>query len=212
MNNEMKKEGTWKDWISVVIVLVIIIAGVLYYNYSLVPVPVPTSDGNVSESNSANTLVDNNTGILIENSTNDTVLVIDKDGAFKNTLEVDNRVIYEDLVCISNAAKNKNFDETARCGRLLSDAADAITISINNSKVSPSLQTVLDDYKKSLKDYNVGGEMLETGAIYRNATQMNEAGMYIQNGTVRITKIVETLYGNSTSNLKYIHEKATNNS
>lgn len=129
-----------------------------------------------------------------KNLTNGTTInMTDDDKNFKNWFYLSFRTITDDINCISKAAKKQNFSDTARCGEFLTSDANISLGQINTYNVSSSMQEALDEYRKSLEDYAIGGSNLEMGAKNMDMQQMNNATMYIQNGTTRMGHIMSLL-------------------
>jgi len=120
--------------------------------------------------------------------------IVDENKLFKDWFTFSYESIYSDINCIRDAAKNQDFNRTARCGEFLEYDSNISLTRIDEFTVSnATLQIVLREYKKSLIDYNIGGLMLETGAKDRNITLMGDATARIQNGSIRIDSITDIL-------------------
>lgn len=191
MNNRKEKSWIGKNLVLIMVILATVLIVILLNGQSLFngQSSNPISDQNVSIGNNTN----------MSNETN-----ADKD--FKNWLSLSFMPIYNDLDCISKAGKNQNFSDTELCGKLLKEDSNRSLRQISKYNVSISLQASLDEYKKSLEYYNIGGLNLEIGARNRNVTQMVEATRYIQNGTENmyiVTNILNNIsYKNDTQNIE----------
>lgn len=198
----MKDKNNEKTWIGqnltlVVIILVTTLIAILFLFNGQNSSPNLISDQSISVRNNIN--ISNITDI--SNGTN----VTDKDKDFKNWFSLSFMLIYNDLDCISKAGKNQNFSDTELCGKLLKENSNRSLEQISRHNVSITLQTVLEEYKKSLEYYNVGGINLEIGARNRNMTQIIEATKYIRNGTDNMYIVADILdnisYKNDTKNI-----------
>ncbi len=125
--------------------------------------------------------------------------VTDEDKNFKNWVYLSYRPIFDDLTCVSNAVNKKSFNETERCGRLLKDDTNRTLRQIETYNVSVYMQAAWSEYKKSLEYYNLGGLNLEMGARNRNINELDDANMYIHNGTDRIERVMQILKNASVS-------------
>ena len=67
----------------------------------------------------------------------------------------------------------QNFNDTAICGGLLTNDANRSLGRINTYNVSSSIQGALNEYRKSLEDYAIGGSNLEMGAKNMDIQQIH---------------------------------------
>lgn len=196
-----KEEKTWigKNLMLIVVILatVLIVALISYQGPNSIP------NENTSTGSNINATAESN--------------VTGKDKIFMSWFNSSYILGYDDINCITKAAKKKNFTDTEQCGKWLKENSNRSLQQIDTYNVSSSLQAALDEYKKSLEDYNLGGINLEIGARDKNATQMNIATKYIRNGTARVERAMimigairgdiyennRTSYGNSSSSVEY---------
>lgn len=144
---------------------------------------VQTAD-NTENINVEETYVQNPNIIKTENGT---INKTEKDDEFIDWFQLSYKPISDDINCISNAAKNKDFNETARCAKFLEEDSNRSLARIDSfSDISPHFITILDEYKKSLVEYNKGGSYLRIGATNQNISQMANATEYIKNGTAHV--------------------------
>lgn len=126
------------------------------------------------------------------------------DENFTKWLTMSNLLISNDLGCIVTAAKNQNFTDTERCGKFLKEDSDrSLNDSNLHNNISVSLVPVFNQYKDALKNYNLGGEYLETGAKNQNATQMEMGSRYIDianKGVIRTKHIYSSIGANDNFN------------
>lgn len=197
MSDKKEKTITWKNWMSIIIILAMIIIVLLFNNQS--SSLYPGQNKNVSIENNAN--VNGSDTNIINNSTK---VTSDNDTYFKNWVTVSVKTMTENLNCISKAGKNRNFTDMERCGKFLSENSNNSLRSIDEYNVSPPMQITLEEYKKALQNYNIGGVKLETGARNRNVSQMGDAIIYIERGATDVDNIIVILYPNSTLDTKTV--------
>jgi hypothetical protein len=220
MDDKEEKKGFWRSWMTITILLALTIMVAFLFSSHSPYIPYQnenTSIGNGTNVEGSTNIVGNGTNV--EGSTNivgNSTIVMDNDTFFKTAVRVNFGTISEDLNCISAAGKNRNFNETERCGKLLSENANLSLMHVSGYNVSHPLQTALNEYKNALEYYNIGGTKLEIGARNRDLSQMGNAIGDIQNGTVRINMVTAVLYGNGTyntmsgtSNTTLVHPKVT---
>lgn len=181
---------------------VIIVAGVivLIFNYTY-----GNNTGGEYEISGAMDNGTNVTRVILEDTdtaNNNTSIIGVNDTYFKNWVTISFKTMAENLNCISEAGKNRNFTDMERCGKFLSQNSDNALRFINEYNVSPSMRVVLEEYKKALESYNIGGVKLETGARNRNASQMGNAIKYIEGGTASVNNVTTILYPNGTFGTK----------
>lgn len=104
----------------------------------------------------------------------------DNDKDFKNWMALSYTPIYDDVNCITKAAKDKSFSDIELCGKLLKDDSNRSLKQIGSYNISLSLIPLFNQYKKSLQYYNLGGENLEIGARNRDAQKMGISSEYIR--------------------------------
>jgi hypothetical protein len=203
MDDKKEKKGFWRSWMTIAVLAALTIMVLIFNSQSP---SMLSQNENISIGNGTN--VEGSTNVM-DNST----IPMDNDTFFKSVVKVNLGVISEDLNCISRAGQTRNFNETERCGKLLSENANMSLRHVSGYNVSHPLQATLDEYKKALEYYNIGGAKLEIGARNRDLSQMGDAIGYIQNGTARINVITVVLYGNgtynTTSNTTFVHPKIT---
>ena len=220
-NDKKEKTGFWRSWMTIAVLAALTVMVFIFNSQS--PSIRLDQNVNVSISNGTN-IAGNGTGNDTD-ITNSNIAIINNDTFFKNSVEVNLAVILENLNCISEAGRNRNFNATERCGKFLSESSNIYLRNARGYNVSPSLQPALEQYKSALEFYNIGGTRLEIGARNRNLSQMGDAIEYIQNGTTNVNRVTEVLYGNGTyntisntsssnantsSNATFIHPKITN--
>jgi hypothetical protein len=194
MDDKEEKKGFWQSWMIIAVLAILAIMVFIFNPYMISKQNENISIGNGTKDNGTN--VEGNTNV-----TDNSIVPMDNDTFFKTMVEVNSRTIFENLDCISRAGKTKNFSETERCGKFLSDNANLFLRHLNGYNVSTYLQETLGEYKNALSYYNIGGTKLEIGARSRNLSQMGDAIKYIQNGTIYINKVADVLYGNETFNV-----------
>lgn len=114
-----------------------------------------------------------------------------KDKQFKTWLTLSYRTIADDLGCISKAAKNENFTSTGRCANFLQDDSNrSLKQIITYDNVSISFKPALEQYRKSLQDYNIGGKELETGSNNKDLEKMSAGYSYIQQANKNMTNLM----------------------
>ncbi len=205
MDDKKEETGFWKGWMTIVVLLGTVII-VLWFN-SYDPTVRPGPDENIS--------VDNRTRVPIENSAdvqigNGDVAPMDDDTFFRTWVAVSFKTINDNLDCISKASKVRNLVAVEACGKLLSDDSNMSLRDIDKHGANTSMKTVLDEYKKSLEDYYIGGTDLEIGARNGNGSQMAVAIGYIQNGTVHVKLVGKMLSGNDTTGEKFAYQNGVN--
>jgi hypothetical protein len=176
--------------ISIALILIVLCIVLFSYQNS---VKLGDTDG----SKSVNNITTGNNTSIKEN-------VISKDQYFEERISLSYEIISEDLKRIQDSAKNRNFSSTEIAGKFLRDDSNMLLGQINELNASSSQKTILDDYKKSLDEYNIGGVYLEAGSRDRNTSQMNDSIAHIQNGTYYEYRVWNMLYGNNTSTNKKI--------
>lgn len=186
MDDKKEKTVSWKNWISMIIILAMIIFVSFFNSQSQILFP----DQNEKRA-------DNNTSFA-ENTTNiDANITMNDDIYFKKLATVSLKTIAENLNCINKGGKNKNFTDIERCGKFLRENTNNSLRTMNQLNVSSSMQVTFEEYKNALINYNIGGEKLEIGAINRNASQMGDAIKHIENGNVGINNMT-TFFQNKT--------------
>lgn len=188
MDDQKENKGFWRSWMTITILAALAIMTVFLFSSQSPYVP-SFQNGNISMNNGTNVKGSVN---IIENSTN----AMDNDTFFKSDVKVNIGIISENLQCISNAGRTKNFTQIERCGQFLSENANISLSHASGYKVSHPLQIPLNEYKKALGYYNIGGTKLVIGAKNRDLSQMGDAIGYIQNGTARFDMVASALYGN----------------
>lgn len=129
---------------------------------------------------------------------------VDKEKSFRTWFILSYMLIVDDLKCVSKAAKSEDFDQIEICARVLKENSNRSLSQINSyntSNISADLRLALDLYKISLKNYHIGGENLETGAIGKNISVMDSAIRYIQNGTKYASDAIIILKRDNRSNI-----------
>ncbi len=122
---------------------------------------------------------------------------ISKDQYFEERISLSYEIIGEDLKRIQESAKNRNFSGTEIAGKFLKDDSNMLIGQIDEFNVSSSQEAILDEYKKSLDEYNNGGLYLEAGSRDRNMTEMNDSVAHIQNGKNYEYRVLQMLHGNT---------------
>lgn len=210
MDDEKEKTGFWQSWMTIAILSALVIM-VIWSNIQT-PSVRPESDENASMGNLTHAPTSNNANIVrseINTQTeNITDAPADNDTIFKTWMALSFREIDENLYCISKESTFKNFAGIAKCGGLLANNSN-FSMRHSTYDVSPSLQTVSDEYMRALEDYNIGGMKLEIGAKNKNESQMGDAIVYIQNGSAHI-QLVDSMLNNNNipsnaSGAKFVH-------
>lgn len=125
---------------------------------------------------------------------NGTINKTEKDIEFIDWFQLSYKPISDDINCISSAAKNKDFNETTRCAKFLEEDSNRSLRQIDRfTEISPQFRLVLDEYKKSLVEYNIGASYLRTGAASQNMSQMMNATDHIKNGTAYVREAMSGL-------------------
>lgn len=175
------------------IIAIVLIAGVVLFlvnsNVDVSSVPVKNNTQDASININGRTNISGNTINLSETTIN----VTDEDKNFKNWVYLSFRPIVDDITCVSKAAKIQNFSDTKRCGRFLADDSNITLGQIDRYNVSLSLEEARDEYRKSLRYFNLGGVNLYIGANNGDLRQMYNATVYIQNGTSNMERVIMLL-------------------
>jgi hypothetical protein len=193
--NKEEKKGFWRSWMTIAILITLTIMVAILFNGRAPYIP---QNENIS---------------TISNSGNSNVTAIDNDTFFKSSANVNIGVMSEDLKCISDAGKSKDFNGIEKCGKLLSEDAN-LSLKHAEYNVSSPLQLSLKEYRDALEYYNIGGAKLEIGSRNRNVSQMAEAIGYIQNGTARISMVTYILNNENTvpSATAFVHPRIASTS
>lgn len=222
MDDKKEKTGFWQSWMTIAILLAFTLMVVWFNSQS--PSIRPEPDENISIGNGTHVPIGNGTNFTIENGANistgneenipignNTNVQMDIDTSFQNWIVLSFKVIDENLECISKAGNKRNFTDMERCGKFLGDNSNISLRHINEyNNVSSSMKTVLDEYEKALKDYNIGGIKLEIGARNGNVSQMGDAIGDIQNGTNHI-KVVDKILYQDVINARYANSSKEGN-
>ncbi len=171
------------------IALILLALGIVLFSYQN-SVKLGNADGSTSVNN-----ITIDTGVT-GNNTN-TKDNISKDQYFEGRISISYEIIAEDLKRIQDSAKNRNFSSTEIAGKFLRDDSNMLLGQIDEFNVSSSQKAILDEYKKSLDEYNLGGIYLEDGSRNRNMTEMNDSIAHIQNGTNYEYRVWQMLQGNT---------------
>ncbi len=171
------------------IALILIALGIVLFSYQN-SLKLGDTDGLSSVNNimTDEGLKGNNTGIKDN---------ISEGQYFEERISLSYEIIGEDLKRIQESAKNRNFSSTEIAGKFLKDDSNMLIGQIDEFNVSSSQKAILDEYKKSLDEYNNGGLYLEAGSRDRNMTQMNDSIAHIQNGKNYEYRVLQMLHGNT---------------
>jgi hypothetical protein len=173
------------------IVLILITIGIVLFNYQ-------NSEKTEDVKSSANNLTLNN-GITGKEEN-----ITSGDQYFKERISMNYQIIGEDLTRIRDNAKIKNFSIMESSGKFLRDDSNMLLGQVNEFNVYSYQNAILDEYKKSLNEYNTAGLYLEDGSRGRNMTEMNDSIAHIQNGTYYEYRVLSMLYGNNTISAKTV--------
>lgn len=188
----------WNEWKIPILVIVLAIISVMYINYTNIN---QSDQGNKENPQILNTSVQNVTEPVINASGPS---IIDNDSKFKIWLSMSYTPISNDLKCISKAANYQNFTSTGLCAKFLKEDSNRSLEQIDSYNVSPSIKPMLDQYKRSLENYSIGGKYLEIGARNMDKEQMGIAIKYIKQANDILTNLS---YGNTVNtNLSKIHQ------
>lgn len=168
---------------------------------------------NIQTTNGVHIPIGNRTRVITGNSTgaqtgtgvdtqadNVTALPMDDDTFFETWVMMSYKAINENLFCISKASGDQNLSSIEECGRRLRENTNISLRDIDKHGANFSRKIVVEEYKKALIFYNIGGMDLEIGAKSENVPQMNYAVENIKNGTVHVELVDKMLYGKTETN------------
>lgn len=160
-------------------IILVVVAVILAI--SLMSVQLQTGENKNLINNSTNGSADGSTS----SSVNSTVRQLDN--AYLQWADVTFKSMRLHVSDVANATKTNNYSDLATIGTSLKRDAE---ISLNQSRyldVSPGLKLSLEDIQKSLDDYVVVGEYIETGGKTRNDTLLMNAASYAKNASDHMT-------------------------